>query len=279
MTESYLRKKCPFCYKNVGSVGSRENVAIDLGKGVYFCWRCGASGRLNKWAAKQLDVPESYGYVSDLDQIMSDEPVRKVSQSSYPEGYVPLYPWREVKRSIVLRRYVKYLTKRHVTPKLMSQFKLGVVLDPPKEHWYMRGNLIYPVLDGDRKGYIRRRIDRDGYFNSRGLGREDAFYNGRILKKAKRVYVVEGPHDVLSMGLAGLGTLGTSVTDKQLIRLAHFPGEVIWTMDGDAWRVSMVLARRLLLRGKHSGWVRVPPGRDPGKLGFEKVASLDVRYL
>lgn len=274
---TYIRRKCPFCYKNVGSVGSRENVAIDLGKGVYFCWRCGAKGRLNKWAADKLGVPESYGYVSDLDEIISNGAVRV--STSYPVGYVPLYPWREIKRSIVLRRYIKYLMKRHVTPDLMSEFKLGVVLEPSDGQWYMKGNLIYPVLDGERKGYIRRRIDRDGYFNSRGLGRESAFYNGRILETAERVYVVEGPHDVLAMGIAGLGTLGTSVTDKQLERLALYPGEVIWAMDGDAWRVSMVLARRLLLRGKRSGWVRIPAARDPGKLGYERVASLEVRYL
>ncbi len=271
-----IRKRCPFCLARIGSLGSRENISVDIEKGVYYCWRCGKAGLLTKWVARKLGVDMIHVKSTDLLQIIGEKHKEKPA-TSYPEGYVPLYPWQDVKGSVVLRRYVKYLQNRKVTPKLMEQFRLGVVFDPPEDLWYMAGNIIYPIKDGDRQGFIRKYPKRDGYSNSRGLLRDGALYNGDALKMSKRVFVVEGVHDVLAMRGRAVATLGTSVTDEQLIRLAAFNGDIIFAHDGDAWRGSMVLARRLALRGKDASWVRVPSGRDPGNLGYKAVVELPTR--
>lgn len=273
-----IRRRCPFCLERVGSVGSRENISVDTEKGVYYCWRCGKAGRVTKWIAKTLDVPEVLAKPSDLLQIIGEEKPREKVASSFPEGFVPLYPWREVKDSIALRRFVKYLRRRKVTPKLMESFKLGVVFDPPEDLWYMAGNIIYPIMDGDRKGYIRKNPKHQGYSNSKGLTRDGALYNGRVLDKLDSIFVVEGVHDTLAMKGHAVATLGTSVTEEQLDRLTSFDGEVIIAHDGDAWRNSMVIARRLNLRGKeNASWVKIPAGRDPGNLGYDEVVNLPTR--
>jgi len=269
------RRKCPWCFERLGSLGSRENVSIDIEKGVYHCWRCGAAGKLTKYKASLLKVEVSSGRFA-FDPIVMDEISRQIDEK--PIGLVPLYPWKDAKHSLVLRRYIKYLVRRKVTPKLMERFKLGVVFDPPKEQWYNKGNIIFPVLDGDKKGYIRHHPKKGGYFNSRGLGRQGALLNGRVLDKLPRVYVVEGPFDVTAMKGCAVGTLGTSVTDEQLSRLAKSPAEIVFALDGDSWVASRVLARRLMLRRDKVGvkWVRLPSGTDPGDLGYSDVVKLPL---
>jgi len=266
-----IRQRCPFCFERVGSEGSRENVSIDIAKGVYFCWRCGSTGRLNRFSAEKLGVDLNRIIPAfSLDQL-DDKPT---TSEHLPPGYTPLYPWSDVRGSFVLRPYIKFLFRRGIKRKQLKQFRLGVVISPPKDRWNTNGCIVFPLLDKPNTGYVLRHPKRSGYRNAKGLARQVCFYNGRALRKLDRVYVVEGPLDTIRMDGHAVGTLGTSVTEDQLDRLAAYRGEVVFAQDGDAWRWSMVLARLLTLRGHPAKWVRLPSAKDPGDLGYDNVVKL-----
>jgi hypothetical protein len=138
--------------------------------------------------------------------------------------------------------------------------------------------MVFPIKDGAREGYVLR--DRSGaYRNSKGLCREDSLYNGNVLRfdLIERIYIVEGIFDALVMEGQAVATLGTSIADKQLARIAEFPGEVVFACDGEARRVSRAAAKRLQLRGKKEAyWINVHAGRDPGNLGYSAVSALPL---
>ena len=272
---SSLRRACPFCLERLGTYSPRENVSIDLTSKRFYCFRCGKSGFLSTWAAGQLGVSVEDALSSqEIEKILKEDRSEEVK---VPQGYVPLFPRRDVEHSVVLRPHVRYLRSRGVSFQLMQQFEVGIVLRPSREQWYMAASFIFPICDGQRKGFVRKNPKWLGYSNSRGLGRSGTIYNGDLLTQAtaeQTVYVVEGVMDVFAMEGKAVATLGKDITDDQLMRLAESPARIIFALDGDAWRVSRCLSRRLAIRGKPAAWVRVPPGRDPGDLGFAAVCEI-----
>ena len=272
-----MRKHCPWCVEKLGSSGTNANVAINFEKQVFKCWRCETSGRLTTWVANKLGVP-TYGLSSGGSAVLKEDSDDDDYVAKYPDGYVPLNPSKDVVRSVVLGPYVRYLKRRGVSLQLAKAFQIGVVLGPSKECWHTTGSLVFPVKDGERSGHILR--DRTGvYRNSKGLRREEALYNGDALylDSIERLYIVEGIFDALVMEGRAVATLGTSIAEKQLDRIAKFKGEVVFACDGEARRVSRASAKRLQLRGKRDAyWVNVHAGRDPGDLGYGAISALPL---
>lgn len=266
----YLRRKCPFCFSRMGFVtDDRENVAIDTEKGVYMCWRCKAAGALTPWVCRKLDIPESAFIAAAGPRNWAEDEDKPVKPRTVPKGYVPLFPWSEVKDSLVLRPYVRYLERRKVTPEALTEFRIGVILGVGRP-----GAIVFPVLDPGHVGWLVRNPRTGEKRNSKGLGRENALYNGRRLRGKGPVFVVEGPFDAVVLGNA-VATMGVSVTEEQMERLAAYPGRIIVGLDGDAWMSGRVLANRLALRGhKDVHWIHLPSGRDPADLGQEFVEGL-----
>lgn len=278
-----VRRRCPWCVSRTGSKGKRPfggHVSISLEKGVYKCWRCGKTGRLNKYVCKILEIDEIY---INPHRFQAEEEER--SDTDLPDGYVPLFPADEVKGDISLLPYLRWLHGRGIPPGHLGRFKVGCVIEPEEKTW-RQGFLVFPLLDPEFSGFVLRKTPMarfqkcDTYINSKGLGKlQGALYNGRLLSSdLKKIYVVEGAIDSIRMRNRAVATLGVDLSNKQLDRLAAFPGRVIFCGDGDAWRESMACCRRLVLRGKDdSRWVKLPAGTDPGQLGWEGVSLLPTR--
>jgi len=289
-----LRVRCPWCIEETGSLGKRpygRHVSVNLEKGTFLCWRCGrGKGEvLTRRVMHELGLgntpfnkAQRRKFTADGNEIEEmEEPVEDL-----PDGYEPLYPWQDVKDSIALAPYLRYLfgPKRKLTPKHLRKFKVGAVLDPKSEKW-RRGFLCFPLLDHEYTGFVLHKTEQawfkecSAYVNSRGLQRlEGALLNGRILKSdLNPIYVVEGAFDVVAMNNHAVGTLGTGYTEGQFNRLLGLKQDLVIAFDGDAWRAGMALARRFQIRGKENTyWVKLPPGRknDPGRLGWVNVGKL-----
>jgi len=292
-----LRVRCPYCMEETGSLGKRpygRHVSVNLDKGTFLCWRCGrGKGEvLTKRIMCELgldNVPFTKArrrrYDAQGNELEDEE---SVTVEELPDGYEPLYPWKDVKDSIILAPYIRYLlgSKRKLTPKHLRKFKIGAVLDPKVKKW-RRGFIVFPLLD-KYPGFVLHKTEQawfkecSSYVNSEGLQRlEGALLNGRILEgDLNPIYVVEGAFDVVAMNNHAVGTLGTGYTEGQFKRLLAVKQDLVIAFDGDAWRAAMVWARRFHIRGKSNVyWVKLPPGRssDPGRLGWVGVGKLSVR--
>lgn len=234
--------------------------------GGYKCHRCGTKGYVTPWLAKKWDVPfvrwssESSSYeVEDL-----------------PKGYIPLFPSRVIVRSVVMGRYVRRILKnRPCTYDDIDRVRLGVVGDKSDKQWLV-GSWVFPSRDSLHPGYTLRLPS--GEYRTMGPKRgEGALIGGDVLGTEKDLWVVEGNTDVLCMGDSVVGLYGKDITDPQLDRIIRHPGEVIVAIDGDSWRECEIIAYRMALHRRGVFWVKFPPGKDPGELGFSFAVQCE-RY-
>ncbi len=113
---------------------------------------------------------------------------------------------------------------------------------------------------------------------------------GPASRAAKRILVVEGQMDVISLDQAGIGEvvapLGTALTDHQIERLWRLDGQPICCFDGDSagQKAAIRAATRALPHlspERTLRFVALPPGEDPddvvrqgGKAAFEALLEL-----
>ncbi len=229
-----------------------------------------------------------------------------------------------------------YLAKRKITPAIATQFGLGYAPDEwsglynylvskkfsqeeitksglfvtknGKTFDLFRGRLMFPIFNamGELIAFGGRIIG-DGlpkYVNSPEspvYSKQRNLYGLNFAKKSKmkRIIVVEGYMDVISMHQAGVtnavASLGTALTERQLDLLERYCEEVVLFYDSDrAGQNAAVRGLKMLMdrKKKHTGMTtqvrvaKVPDGKDPdefikmyGKDEFAKVVENAVPVL
>lgn len=229
-----------------------------------------------------------------------------------------------------------YLKKRQITPAIATQFGLGYAPDEwsglynhlvskkfsqneisqsglfitknGKTFDLFRGRLMFPIFNamGELIAFGGRIIG-DGqpkYVNSPEspvYSKQRNLYGLNFAKKSKmkRIIVVEGYMDVISMHQAGVtnavASLGTALTERQLDLLERYCEEVVLFYDSDrAGQNAAVRGLKMLMdrKKKHTGMTtqvrvaKVPDGKDPdefikmyGKDEFAKVVENAVPVL
>jgi len=230
----------------------------------------------------------------------------------------------------------KYLQKRAITPSTATKFGLGYapnewsglynhlvskgftqqeiqksglfVTKNGKTFDLFRGRLMFPIFNamGELIAFGGRIIG-DGqpkYVNSPETpiySKQRNLYALNFAKQAKmkRIIVVEGYMDVISMHQAGVtnavASLGTALTERQLDLLERYCEEVVLFYDSDrAGQNAAVRGLKMLMerKKKHTGMTtqvrvaKVPNGKDPdefirefGKEEFAKVVEQAVPVL
>jgi DNA primase len=194
---------------------------------------------------------------------------------------------------------VKFLTK-HRIPLTLAE-KTGLVVNVKKssgDGYYdrFRDRIIFPIsnIDGKVIGFGGRVVNEDDepkYINSP----ESELYHKRrnfygldrskeYIRKNKRVIIVEGYTDFLSLYAAGItnavATLGTSLTRDHVVALRRYTDRVVVVFDGDeAGQKAAVRSLDVFLEeGLLPRVVLLPEGNDPdsfittrGKEGFNKL--------
>lgn len=209
----------------------------------------------------------------------------------------------------------QYLQQRGLSPEIVQAFQLGyapqawdfllkqgfsleqlkaVGLVSESNHRYFdrfRHRLMFPILNarGQVVGFGGRVLDdsKPKYLNS---PESDVFQKSKLVygwqqlpRDAAQVIVVEGYTDVLRLaqqGIAAVATLGTAVSQAQLLQLFSRVSELVFCFDGD--EAGLQAAKRalhtvlpLLVDGRVVTFGFLPAGDDPdsfvarhGKQGF-----------
>ena len=261
-----LRAVCPFCIAS-GHYTRKKKLDYIVATGKWSCWRCKAWGRLTPQESLSAAFATPSRARNDHVPVETVEP---------PEGFFPIgyYP------SIISQPAHRYAVKRGITETAIAELGMGMTLHKPNREegeQDFRGRLIVPIFAPESRtewlGYVGR--DYTGqkdlsYLYCRGLKRSKVLYMEEILYKEtdEPALAVEGTLDaafVYPDGFAVLGTWGKE--QMELMRGAKRP--IVALLDGDAWRKGEAMAMTLEVLGKKSGFVRLPPTKDPDQLDLK----------
>ncbi|MCX5806226.1 MAG: DNA primase [Proteobacteria bacterium] len=154
------------------------------------------------------------------------------------------------------------------------------------------GRVVVPIIDVNKKviGFGGRTIEKEGfpkYINSpespifsKGTSLFGIDKTRKHITEKNEVFIVEGYFDFIALYTAGLknivSTLGTSVTEEQLIRLRNYTDNITLMLDGDEAGIksALKLIGRLSDMDINGSMVVLPDGHDPDS--FIKKEGMDA---
>lgn len=259
------RTICPFCVAS-GKNTRKKKLDYHPDTGWWSCWRCGAHGRLHQGA----DAAEAHGRLERARKAPSWGGA-SAPRVHPPHAFTPLGRHR----SFFSEPARRYALNRGITEIAIAEGLFGYVYQKPidEDEADFRGRLVVPILapgSSEWIGYVGRDYTKQSslpYLYARGMKRGGILYREEILweKTDRPALVVEGTLDAAFLWPDGVAVLGT--WDQQQIELfkqAQRP--LVALLDGDAWRKGEALAMTMTLFGKKSGYVRLPPKKDPDEM-------------
>ena len=230
--------RCPFCGDTQKQ--GHGHLSINVSKGLYYCYRCGAGGKVTELPR---DVIAQVNLV--VDQADEDRPVQDKKGRD-----IVYFPGPALKRPSALDRF----------------------------HTEMDGEM-YDVFElrnvfGGRTGVVLRSVASKRMYT---YGDRTYLYPGRALVKklgneCDVFYVVEGPYDVLApcfVALAGL-------PDKRQVHGLSF-APLVLIPDGDVWTRKDLYRQYLRMWSKHPHIVDViylDDGTDPDDYTVDELMML-----
>jgi DNA primase len=246
---------CPLCVKRGKSRDIKGHfylhVATDDKYGSFFCFRCGAKGRLEATTKLVENVKEQ-----QIDEV-SDES----KKLELPRGFTSI--------NKNMHAY-KYLMSRGLTDTDILYYNIGFAKD----------RIVFP--DYSEKGELVYWVSRSytglepKYVNCK-QSRSDKIYNlGRFIReKLNTVTIVEGPISAIMAGRSAVAVYGKQVTKNQISTLRALPVQKYFiSLDPDARKESLELAKKLWKSDKQVYLVPVPEDHDPASLGREEFNKL-----
>ncbi len=247
----WYRVVCPFCLENTGKPDRKGSLAVSASTGNYTCWKCEEKGRVDLGYSGYTPAPE----------------VKKAVVVDAPEGFFPLWedPGLTAAAFKPARQYlVKRLGKR--AKKIAELAGIGACATG-----YRANRIIVPILDEARTKWVGW-VGRDWtdtkklrYVYPKGMTR--VLYNQAILHDEKETptLVVEGIFDALPYWPNVVACLGKPSKD-QVEALKKSKSPLVIALDSDAWKQGWSLAQQLKFLGVECGFVKLPPGEDPGSV-------------
>lgn len=256
---------CPYC-------GRKEKLGINLTMYRTNCFRCNAHPNpaqlimdvehLDTWAELNhfLDHGDftEYQFKEDKVEILEKKPLY------LPEGFTNI----RFGKSQLAKSIRNYMVSRGFDIEFLSKLGFGYCNDGK-----LFGYLIIPFYYGSELRYYNaRRVLGTGpkYSNPSkditGVGKEFIIYNHDSLQMYRTVYICEGVLNALTMGEAGVATMGKAVSAYQINELIKSPVErYIILLDPDAKGKALDLALKLV-NYKKVKVVFLPEGKDVNDL-------------
>jgi len=251
-----VRRKCPFCYEKLGSVGSRENASIDLESGTYKCYRCGSYGRLTKEIANKFNVVVDINFIDTYIGYNTTKHKKLFPITSF---------------NVISPSYY-YMKTRKIPDEVLDKFEVSLCLDGS-----MQG-IVFPLLDMKKDKFVYR--TRNGTYINKNIDRNIDIYNGQLLKTYDTLIIVEGPIDVIRLyPLPAIATLGKSITEAQLDRILLGCKNPIFALDSDAYEYTFEYVLKASIRGYNAYCVRLMEGKDPADYGYDSFLGLEIESL
>lgn len=253
----WLRANCPLC-ESTGKPDKKKSLGFNTRSGGWNCFKCGSKGRLPK---KLLEITAFEGEAAPVER-KSDPP----PQMELPRGFCELYSDLGM-TSILLEPARRYLFDRGVSPHIGKELGIGGVVSG-----FYAGRIVVPVRDefGSLVGWVGR--DWTGkhprkYLYPKGFSRAHVFNVQALYEQTEiPLLVVEGVFDALPYYPSAIACLGKP-TKAHLQRFSEAKRPMVVCLDGDAWEEGWILSMRLQFEGVRAGFVRIPPGEDPGSVG------------
>lgn len=183
--------------------------------------------------------------------------------------------------------YYKYLTHtRGLTTDELCWSNAGMVWVGDKTFFptdAMLGRIIFPdpsamvTINGQlhTSYYVARGIrdQKPKYMNPPGTRAATRVWNARV--KARHRVIVEGVLSGIRTGRHAVALYGKECSTTQFDILLSLDAESYFVaLDPDALSYALALCESLALAGKTAHLVRIPVGKDPGDLGYAKMANL-----
>lgn len=245
----WVRATCPLCPIRLGKPDRKRSFGLLAGVGVYNCFRCGASGKVNP------------------DLVPGTPPERADSAPvamQPPESFTPL--WAEPGVSALVFEDARgYLLRRGIGRDLCSVAGIGACFSGR-----YGGRIVAPVLAQDGETWLGwvARLWTDGeipYLYPSGMRR--VLYNHAALMResSEPALLVEGVFDALAFWPDGVAFLGKP-SGAQVAALHEARRPLVVALDGDAWGEGWALSTQLRFAGLRAGCIRLPPLTDPDEV-------------
>ena len=293
MSDSFeLEFGCPRCCEMYGSGELlKYNLAVNVGKGVFKCWKCesdgddmhgaisklvrlyGGENALHRYNEALRSMVESKYYQLHLnDNENIDFKILKKTQLEFPKNYIKLY-----KDSYVPRRVADYLKKRGLGWDIVSSHDIGYTLYDENDK-KMSNRIIIPSYNanGELNYWTGRDFTgnpkRQKYCNPK-VERKDIIFNENKIQWDADITIVEGPFDhiVVPNSVPLLGKVVKKGFRLYDMLVAQAKADINIFLDGDAVNTAIGLYK-LLNHGDLYGRINIVPAlpdEDPSSI-YEK---------
>jgi hypothetical protein len=228
---------CPLCHSS--------HLHVNFVKGVAICHGCNAKYRNLKNLLRDLGLSFKFAGPKGSKAIQAVFDMFKKQRSVADDGPLELELPKEFRRlfagarDAVARSMFRYLKSRGVTESQIEEYAIGYCSSGRYD-----GCILFPVyVNGLRLFFTTRRVFGPGpkTFNP-DVGESKRYvlmgYDRCVERESRRVYIVEGPFDLLALELAGLdgvAVMGSTITKEQSALLSKLDAELVVCFDPDAW--------------------------------------------
>lgn len=256
---------CPFCHHY------HAKLAINLSKGKWHCWKCGAAGNRLLSLLRRLDV--SHQQIQELRDILADEVVAYVEEESQaelrlPEGAKPLWvPSKEYEYKHALR----YLAQRKVTAADIIRY--GMLYCSSYGGQYSN-RVIIPSYDVD--GNLNFFTARDFFGNNKLKYRNPPVSKNIVgfefhINWNYPIVLCEGPMDAIAIKWNAVPLFGKTVPKRLQQRIVEKKVKEIYiALDEDASKEALRIAQSFMKEGQKVYVVELH-SKDPSELGFDEM--------
>jgi DNA primase len=256
---------CPFCHHY------NPKLAVNIVKGKWQCWKCGARGGTLLSLLRKLDVPrDQYQKLARIlkDEIPRIETDEVVTALTLPKEYLPLW---EVSNTIAYKLSLEYVQKRGFTMCDIIKHQVGYC-----PSGIYKDRVIVPSFDdsGSLNYFVGRRIYSNGLnYLTPPISKNIIGFEYQ-LNWNYPIVLVEGAFDAMATKRNACPLMGKHVSKKlqQKIIEQGVP-EIYLALDADALKDTIKIAERFM-RENIKVYVVELHGKDPASIGQGEMARL-----
>lgn len=240
---------CPFCNHH------KKKLSVNIEKNAWKCWVCDSSGKkvfslikrfgeqeqINQWIKLDNSIK-----IEDFEQQIIDlfsKKSKKKQALLLPSDYVFLG-----RKDLPTDSYapLKYLKDRGITQKQIKEYKIGYC-----SHGEYENRIIIPSFDeeGDCNYFIARSYYPDSLrYKNPPIAKSKIVFNELLIDFKKPVIIVEGVFDALKAGHNAAPLLGSTLSNKSLLRkrIVENNTTVYLALDADARKKQSKIIETLL---------------------------------
>lgn len=264
---------CPFCVDKNPITQKLEIAIAGPNTGNYHCWRCNEKGRTFGTLLRKLKAPSHYR--DELFKLTGDIRILRTKKKEYGEVIMPseFKPMYVPVASPEYRNALAYLIRRGILKEDIIRYNIGYCEDGPYAY-----HIIIPSYDA--KGMLNFFVGRR-YYNTEGAIPHkkpevsmDLIGFESFLNYNEPINLCEGAFDAIAIRNNAVPLFGKYPSKKlQEQMILNKTKRVNIILDNDAMHDAIKNCENMIRLGIEVALVKLD-GKDPSKIGFEKVHEL-----